>query len=83
MRGVAALGERVGDAVRKVLVEQLEGDGLQRPGRRRDLGQYVDAVRVVVDHALHAPYLTFDAAQPLLDRALLVFITSQLVTIPL
>ena len=47
-----------------------------------DLGQHVDAVGVVVDHALHAADLTLDAAQPLLDRTLLVGVAGHAGTIP-
>ncbi len=44
--------------------------------RGRDLREHVDAVRVIVDHPLHAAHLPFDPAQPLVDRTLLVFVTS-------
>ena len=71
-RLVAAAAHRVGDAVRDVVIEQLQGDRLQCLGRRRHLLEDVDAVAVLVDHALDAPHLAFDPAQPLLDRFLVV-----------
>src|SRR6266700_2887215 len=37
---------------------------LQRPGRRRNLGQDVDAVHVFLNHLLQAANLALDAAQP-------------------
>src|SRR6266480_651667 len=39
LRSRAALGERVGDAMAEMFVEQLDGDGLERLGHGRDLGQ--------------------------------------------
>ena len=48
----------------QVLVEQAEPDALQRLGDRRDLGEHVDAVLVVLDHPLQPAHLAFDAAQP-------------------
>src|SRR5205807_7721611 len=53
-------------------VEELQGDGLECPGGGRDLGQHVDAVGVLVDHALQAAHLTLDSAQPLEHRVLVV-----------
>ena len=58
-------GHRAGHAVAEVLVEQADGDALQRLRGRRHLGQDVDAVLVVLDHPLQSAHLTFDAAQPL------------------
>ena len=48
----------------EMIVEELQRDRLQRPTRRRDLRQHVDAVDVLVDHPLQPPHLTLDAAQP-------------------
>ena len=44
---VLAAGCGAGHAVAEVLVEQADGDALQRLRRRRDLGEDVDAVLVV------------------------------------
>src|SRR5690606_35676453 len=60
---VAALDGRVGDAVAQVLLQQLQGEGLQGLGGGGHLGEYVDAVDVLVDHALQAADLSLDAAQ--------------------
>ena len=46
------------------LVEQTEGERLQGPGRRGHLGQDVDAVLVVLDHALKPADLTLDPTEP-------------------
>ena len=42
----------VGDAVRHVVVEQLQRHGLQRPGGGRHLLEDIDAVPVLFDHTL-------------------------------
>lgn len=47
-------GRRIGDAVPNVLVEEADGDGSERRGRRRDLGEHVDAVGVLGDLPLQA-----------------------------
>src|SRR4051812_48332371 len=57
----------VNDTVREVVVEQLDGDGLERLRDRGDLVEDLDAVLVLVDHALQSTDLAFDAAQALLD----------------
>jgi hypothetical protein len=64
-RDVAALDRRLGDAVRQVVFQQAQRHRLQRPRRRRHLGQDVDAVLVVLDHLLQAADLALDPAQPL------------------
>src|SRR5690606_16407206 len=56
---------RVDEAVREMLVEQLERERLQRSRGRGHLREDVDAVLVVLDHALQAADLTLDAAEPL------------------
>jgi hypothetical protein len=45
-------------------LQQADRDSLERPRGRGDLGQDVDAVRILVHHPVQAPYLPFDAAQP-------------------
>src|SRR5450759_927287 len=70
-RGLLELGRRLvatvldglRDAVVQVLVQQGQCHRLQRLGGSGDLGQHVDAVRVLLDHAVHAPNLTLDPAQ--------------------
>jgi hypothetical protein len=47
-----------------MLVEQAQTDPLERLRDRDDLGEDVDAVLVLVDHALQPADLTLDAAQP-------------------
>src|SRR5918993_3569790 len=64
--GLAAAGARgVDDAVAHVLLEQAEGDLLQRLRHGGDLREDVDAVLLVLDHALQTAGLALDAAQPL------------------
>jgi len=64
--GLPAAGARgLDDAVAEVLLEQAEGDSLERLRHRRDLGEDVDAVLLVLDHALQTAGLTLDATEPL------------------
>src|SRR2546425_4157638 len=63
--------ERAGDAVVDVLVEDLEAEALQCSVDGRDLGEDVDAVAVVGDHALDPAHLALDPVQAL-DQRLLV-----------
>src|SRR3954469_102757 len=64
--GLGASGpRRLDDAVAEVLLEQPQRDGLECLGHRRDLGEDVDAVLLVLDHPLEAAGLALDAAQPL------------------
>ena len=60
--GPFGVGTGTGDAVLEVLVEKMQPDALQRLGGRGDLGEHVDAIGVVLDHALQAADLTLDAA---------------------
>ncbi len=69
---VPTLAHGVGHAVRQVVVEQLQRHGLERLGGGGHLLQDVDAVPVLVHHALEAPDLAFYPSQPLLDRVLVV-----------
>jgi len=50
------------DAVLRVIVEEPERDLVERGLHGRDLRQDVDAVAVVLDHALDAADLALDAA---------------------
>src|SRR3954453_23022793 len=78
MRGVlVAGGQRSRDAVAHVLVQDLEGERLERGVDRRDLRQHVDAVAVLVDHPLDAPHLALDAVEALLQRVLVVAVLHQ------
>ena len=61
--GVALLGCRA-DAALDVVLEYEQGNRVDRGPKRRRLLQDVDAVLPTLDHALDAPNLTFDAAQP-------------------
>ena len=69
---VAALTHGVGHAVGEVVVEQLQGHRLEGLGRRGHLLQDVDAVPVLVHHALQAPDLALHPAQALLHGVLVV-----------
>src|SRR5579863_6612483 len=62
--GVAALGDGAGDAVAEVFFQQPKCHRLQGLGGGGYLGEDVDAVLVVLDHALEAADLPFDPAQP-------------------
>ena len=55
----------IGDAVAQVLVDQPDGDALQRLRGGRHLREDVDAVVVVLDHPLEPADLPLDAAEPL------------------
>src|SRR5688572_25054164 len=61
----AAGGRGLHEAVAHVLLEQAQGDRLESLRHRRDLGEDVDAVLLVLDHALQTAGLALDAAQPL------------------
>ena len=50
--------------MRGMIVEQAEGDLVERGLDRGDLGEDVDAVAVLLHHPLDAAHLTFDASQP-------------------
>ena len=60
---IVALGAH--DAVPCVLVEQAEGDLVERRLDRVDLRQDVNALPVVFDHRLNAAGLALDAPKPL------------------
>jgi hypothetical protein len=66
----ALAGVGVDDAVGGVLVEQPQGDLVQRGLDGGDLGEHVDAVAVLVDHLLHAADLPLDAPQSRLKLVL-------------
>src|SRR5687768_10676208 len=70
--GRVARRQRAGDAVAHVVVEDLEGETLERRRDRPDLGEDVDAVPLVLDHALDAPHLPFDPVQALDERILVL-----------
>src|SRR5680860_598491 len=63
--GGAAGLRRVDHAVAHVLLEQAQCHGLQRLRHRRDLGEDVDAVLLVVHHPLQPTRLALDPAQAL------------------
>src|ERR1700744_2577281 len=62
---VAALGDRARHAVTQMLVQQIQRHRAQSAVDRADLGEDVDAVFVLFDHARDAAHLTLDAPQPL------------------
>ena len=78
---VVAAGGCTGDAVVQVLVEQLHADALQRLADGGDLGEHVDAVRVVLDHPTEAADLALDAAQPRQQLLLVVGVSRERVHI--
>src|SRR6476620_6405538 len=59
----AALAGRVDEAVRHVVVEQAEREGLERLGRRGHLGEDVDAVLLLLDHPLDSADLPLDPTE--------------------
>jgi hypothetical protein len=61
-----------GDAVPQVLLEEVHPDPLERLGDRGDLGEHVDAVRVLLDESLQAAYLALDATEAGKNLLLLV-----------
>src|SRR5688500_12022798 len=65
--GLVRLVLRAHDAVPGVLVEEAEGHLVERRLDRGDLRDHIDAVAVVVDHALHSTDLAFHAPQALLE----------------
>src|SRR3954453_14973054 len=83
--GLGAAGHGGGDDARtQVLLEQAERDRLQRLRHRRDLGEDVDAVLLVLDHALQAAGLALDPPEALevvvlaVDVAVLVVVDGRL-----
>jgi hypothetical protein len=58
----------------QVVVKQLEGDRLESFIHSRDLLKDVDAVLVLIDHALKATHLTLDAPKSPLDCRFVVAI---------
>src|SRR6478672_1770276 len=68
--GGVARRERAGDAVLHVLLEHLQRHGFERGADRTELGQDVDAVAVVLDHARDAAHLALDAREPLQELLL-------------
>src|SRR5437016_4655388 len=70
VRSSAAGCHRIGHAMGQVVVEQLDSNGLERFGGRRHLIEDLDAVLVLLHHALQPADLTLDPSQPLLDSVL-------------
>ena len=56
--------EGVRHAMLQVIAQRLLLDAVQRGAHGADLGQHVDAVAVLFDHAGDAAHLALDAAQP-------------------
>src|SRR5216683_2600530 len=51
-------------AMLQVVAQRLLLDLVERRAHGADLGQHVDAVTLLLDHARHAAHLAFDAAKP-------------------
>src|SRR5581483_11290505 len=64
--------ERRCHAVVHVLVEDAEGEAVERRRHGGDLREHVDAVAVVLDHPLDPAHLPLDAVQPLDERGLVL-----------
>src|SRR5208282_6947237 len=62
--------DRVLDAVRNVVGEDFLLGAAQRRARRRELGDDVDAIAVVLDHAGEPAHLALDPLEPLHHRRL-------------
>src|SRR5919106_426113 len=62
--------ERACDAVVYVVVEDDEGEAVERGRDRRDLGEDVDAVAILLDHPLDPAYLSLDAVETPDERVL-------------
>jgi hypothetical protein len=56
--------------MRQMIIEKLQRDRLERTRRRSDLIQDLDAISILVHHALQAPNLTLDPPEPLLHLIL-------------
>ena len=78
----AAETSRLDHTVVHVLLEQPEGDSLQRLVDRRDLGQDVDAVGVALNHPGDALDLALDAPQPLAVRLRALRVAHKLALFP-
>src|SRR5579885_285435 len=79
---VVARGERAGDAVTDVIVEQPQGQRVERRRRGGDLREDVDAVAVVLDHLLDAAHLPLDPVQAPNQSGLVVGVAGALHTRP-
>ncbi len=58
------------DAMRNVIGEDLILGTAQRGACRRQLGDHVDAITVVLDHAREPPHLAFNSFQAVEHRRL-------------
>ena len=65
------------DAVVHMVFEHLEAQALQCGANGGNLGEDVDAVAVVVDHAFDSAHLSLDAVQAFLERLLVVAVLHQ------
>src|SRR3974390_1872500 len=68
--GLVAGGGSVPHAVRDGIAQHFFLETPQRRAHRRDLGDDVDAVAIVLDHARNAAHLALDAVQPFRARLL-------------
>lgn len=70
-----ALGGGASHATVEMVFEQNERRRFEGAGRRGDLGEYVYAVRVTLDHRGDGVYLAFDAAHAGHEFAFVVDVT--------
>src|SRR2546423_12875078 len=75
LRGALPGPDRIGHAVLGMVVQQDQGHALQGRPDGVDLGQHVDAVAILVHHALQSADLALDPTQPSLDGLLVLRIT--------
>src|SRR3954452_19361398 len=68
----AAVSDRIANAVIGVIGKQLERHPVKRPLDRGDLGEHVDAVRLLVDHAPQPADLALDPREALGQCVLVV-----------
>ena len=68
--GLVAGGDRVLDAMRRMIGEDLLLGAPQRGAHRRELRHDIDAIAVVLDHAREAAHLALDPFQPFEHRSL-------------
>src|SRR6187401_969984 len=70
--GCIARREGARDAVVHVVIEDLEGEALERRVHGSDLREHVDAIAVVLDHPLDAAHLALDPVEPANQRFLVL-----------
>src|SRR5436190_24649 len=74
VRLVATASHRIADAVVRMVGEEPEGDPVERLVDGGDLGQQVDAVRLILDHPSQPAHLSLDPREPAKHRLLVVHV---------